>query len=236
MCDSNPASRESVNRLYRPSVILIDLDGTLIDSVPDLSMAANLMLKDLGRELISRQCVQGFVGNGIDNLIHRCLTGTLEGEADTSTFTAARRLFFAHYREHNGHHSHLYPGTLAGIQQFQEAGIKLACITNKATCFSEQLLQHFGIRDCFTLLIAGDTLAYKKPHPQPLLHAANHFEVPVLNCLMIGDSIHDVAAARAAGMPVVAVSYGYNHGQDIRDAHPDAVINRLDQLGDLFIQ
>ncbi len=223
-----------MTRLYWPTLALIDLDGTLVDSVPDMCVAANLMLADLGFEPVSRERLQGYVGNGIERLIHRCLTGQLDGIAATRSFTAARKLLFGYYAIHNGRHSHLYPGVREGLEQLREHAIILCCVTNKGARFSEQLLEHFGIRECFSLLVAGDTLAHRKPHPAPLLHAAHTLKVPLTNCLMIGDSIHDVAAARAAGMPVVAVSYGYNHGRDIRDADADAVIERLDQLAELF--
>jgi len=223
-----------VTRLQRPGLVLIDLDGTLIDSLPDIREAANRMLADLDQAPLSSRRISEFVGNGIDRMVHRCLTRDLEGEAGAEAFSRARKLFLKHYAFHNGRHSRLYPGVLEGLEKLRDASIKLACVTNKAAAFSDQLLRHFGICGRFAALVAGDTLTVQKPHPRPLLHTAQLLGVGVLQTLMVGDSVHDVAAARAAGMPVVAVSYGYNHGQAISAAGPDAIIDRLDQLVDLF--
>ncbi len=219
--------------LARPDLVLIDLDGTLVDSVPDLCVAVNLMRADLGLDPQPQQQIAGYVGNGIDRLIHRSLTGNFTDEAQAVKFAKAQHQFTSHYAQHNGRHSRLYPGVVEGIGQLLAAGIQLACVTNKSTRFSEQLLQAFGIRSYFAMLVAGDTTAFKKPHPQPLLHAAQTLGKSSSECLMIGDSVHDVEAARAAQMAVVAVSYGYNHGDDIGTAKPDAVIGRLDQFAGL---
>ncbi len=224
----------SVGNLQRPSLVLIDLDGTLVDSVPDLCEAANLMLAQLGARPLPEQQVKAYVGNGIERLIHRCLTGQLEGIAEATTYTQARDQFFKHYEAQNGLNSLLYPGVVEGINQLQNLGIALACITNKSARFSAPLLKHFDLLRHFEILVSGDTLKYQKPSPQPLLHAALELGHGVSQTLMVGDSIHDINAARAAKMPVVAVSYGYNHGQDIREANPDAVIEQLDQLTGLF--
>jgi len=199
-------------------------------------MAANLMLANLGSKPLPEQLVQTFVGNGIERLIHRCLTGQLGGIAEAATYAKAREQFFQHYQDQNGLNSQLYPGVVEGIKRLQDLGIALACITNKSARFSGPLLKHFNLHEHFDILVSGDTLKYQKPSPQPLLHAAQQLGHAVSQTLMVGDSIHDINAARAAKMPVVAVSYGYNHGQDIRSANPDAVIERLDQLTGLFAQ
>ena len=121
-----------------------------------------------------------------------------------------------------------------GLQFLRDAGYKLGCITNKAAAFTEPLLKDLGIYDYFQIVVSGDTLPVKKPDPLPLLHAARFFKVEPSRALMVGDSISDVKAARAAGFQVVCMSYGYNHGQDIRDAHPDAVIDSMAQLSGLL--
>jgi phosphoglycolate phosphatase len=111
---------------------------------------------------------------------------------------------------------------------------RLGCVTNKATSFTEPLLEELGLRRFFEIIVSGDTLEKKKPDPAPLLYAAAQLGVQPQDALIVGDSIHDVQAGRAAGFQVVCVSYGYNHGHDIRDSHPDAVIDTLLQLPGLF--
>jgi phosphoglycolate phosphatase len=121
-----------------------------------------------------------------------------------------------------------------GLGYLARAGYRLGCVTNKPACFTEPLLQQLGLFDCFEIVVSGDTLVEKKPHPAPLLHAARALGVTPAESLMVGDSINDVEAARAAGFRVVCVNYGYNHGMDIRDARPDAVIGSLTELRELL--
>ena len=130
----------------------------------------------------------------------------------------------------------LYPGAREGVDLLQAAGYKLGCVTNKAAQFTEPLLRDLGVADAFSIVISGDTLPKKKPDPMPLLHAAEFFGVAPEASLMIGDSVSDVKAARAAGFQIVCMSYGYNHGVDIRDAHPDAVIDSMVEIMPLLEQ
>jgi phosphoglycolate phosphatase len=130
----------------------------------------------------------------------------------------------------------LYPGVSEGLALLRQRGYPLGCVTNKAAQFTEPLLESVGIRDAFEIVISGDTLPEKKPSPLPLLHAAEHFGVAPGDALMLGDSVSDVKAARAAGFGVICVSYGYNHGQDIRGAGPDAVIDSFTELQDLLAE
>lgn len=216
--------------LRPPHLVLFDLDGTLVDSVDDLNAAANATLAALSRPTLPRDRVRAYVGNGIDRLIHRCLTGEMDTDAEPLLFQRAHDEFMDHYAAHNGRHTSIFPGALDGLRAAAEHGAYLGCVTNKSARFTEPLLTHLNLRDRFQVVVSGDTTAHCKPHPAPLLHAARALAVEPLNTVMVGDSISDVRAARAAGMPVVCVAYGYNHGEDIRQARPDAVFESLSEL------
>jgi len=211
-------------------MILIDVDGTLVDSVPDLAFCVDVMMQRLGREPRGEALVRDWVGNGVERLVRRALVGQLEGEPDEAEFARAYPVFLELYAENTARRSVLYPGVRAGIDQLKAAGYRLGCVTNKAARFTEPLLQEMGIIDDFAIVISGDTLASKKPDPEPLLHAANFFGCEPRDALMIGDSVSDVKAARAAGFQIVCMSYGYNHGVDIRESHPDAVLDSLVEM------
>jgi phosphoglycolate phosphatase len=216
--------------LQAPKLILIDLDGTMIDTVPDLALAVDQMMLQLNLPKRGEQAVRHWVGNGIERLVKRALLGQLEGEPDNSLFEQALPLFKKCYAECNGRHSVLFPGVQEGLSWLKSQHYVLACITNKAEQFTTPLLKALGIYDDFRLIISGDSLPAKKPDPLPLLHAAQYFAVSPQDALMIGDSINDVQAARAAGFHIICVTYGYNHGQDIRTAAPDAVIDSFLEL------
>ena len=218
----------------QPQMVLIDLDGTLIDSVPDLAFCVDALMTELGLPLRGEAKVRHWVGNGIERLVKRALLDQLEGEPEQALLDKALPIYLELYKENLSKRSRLYPGVKEGLQFLHDAGYKLGCITNKAAAFTEPLLKDLGIYDYFRIVVSGDTLPVKKPDPLPLLHAAKFFKVEPSRALMVGDSISDVKAARAAGFQVVCVSYGYNHGQDIRDAHPDAVIDSMAQLSGLL--
>ncbi len=220
--------------MKKPNLILIDLDGTLVDSVPDLAYSVDGMMRAIGREPWGEERVRDWVGNGVERLVRRALTGSLDGEPDEAEFKRAYPVFLKLYAEHNGERSRPYPGVLEGLTWMASANFTLGCITNKAARFTEPLLQALGLAPFFGITISGDSLPRKKPDPMPLLHACEHFSIPPQHSLMLGDSVSDVKAARAAGFDIVCVSYGYNHGNDIRDAHPDAVIDSFVELKGLF--
>jgi phosphoglycolate phosphatase len=213
---------------------LLDLDGTLVDSVPDIAYCVDAMMAELGLPHRGEAQVRHWVGNGIERLVKRALLGQLDGEPDPNLFARGYALFQELYATHTSARSVLYPGAREGLDYLTARGARLGCITNKATRFTEPLLRDLAIIDDFALVICGDTLAKKKPDPLPLRHAAEHFGVDASESLFIGDSISDVRAARAANFPVVCVSYGYNHGQDIATAKPDAVIHSLAELPELL--
>ena len=218
----------------RPHMILIDLDGTLVDSVPDLAFCVDAMMERLGRPPHGEAKVRNWVGNGVERLVRRALIGQLEGEPDEADFQRAYPIFLELYRDNTSRRSQLFPGVRDGLDWLQAAGYRLGCVTNKAAQFTEPLLRDLGVRDFFEIVISGDTLPRSKPDPLPLLHAAAHFGAEPAAALMIGDSISDVKAARAAGFTIFCMSYGYNHGRDIRDYHPDAVLDSLTEVQGLL--
>jgi phosphoglycolate phosphatase len=211
-------------------MILIDLDGTLVDSVPDLAYCIDAMMQRLGRPPRGEAAVRNWVGNGVERLVQRALTGQLVGEPEAAGFERALPIFLELYRANTSGRSRLYPGVREGLDYLKAAGYPLGCITNKAARFTEPLLRDMGVRDYFDLVVSGDTLPRRKPDPLPLLHAAEHFGVKPGDALMVGDSVSDVQAARAAGFAIVCMSYGYNHGVDIRTAAPDAVLDSLIEI------
>ena len=203
---------------------MIDLDGTLVDSIADLATAANAMRVELGRVPLLEATIRGYVGQGIGNLVMRCLDEKSETSPDVM---AALPLFKQHYHRSNGQQTVLFPGVREGLESLRNQGLPLVCITNKAAAFTEPLLEKMKLREFFTQLISGDTLTHKKPHPMPLLHACQVAGVSPAEALMIGDSEMDVLAARRAGCPVVCVPYGYNEGRDVRALESDAIMASL---------
>ena len=216
--------------LRKPEMILIDVDGTLVDSVPDLAYCVDEMMLAIGREPYGEARVRDWVGNGVERLVRRALTGQLEGEPEDADFERAYPVFLDLYADNTSKRSALYPGVREGLAYLKVAGYKLGCVTNKAEQLTTPLLQDLGVYDDFAIVVAGDTLPVKKPDPGPLLHAAEFFGVSPDQSLMLGDSISDVKAARAAGFQIVCMSYGYNHGEDIRNYDPDLVIDSMEQL------
>ena len=220
--------------LNKPEMVLIDVDGTLVDSVPDLAFCVDEMMKQLGMPIHGEAKVRQWVGNGVERLTRRALIGKLDGEPDEILFQKAYPIFMELYAQNTSKRSVLYPGVKEGLTYLKAGGYKLGCVTNKAAQFTEPLLKDLGIYNDFAIVVSGDTLPVKKPDPGPLLHVAKHFGVSPDRSTMIGDSVSDVKAARAAGFQIICMSYGYNHGMDIRDAHPDAVIDSMAELEGLL--
>jgi phosphoglycolate phosphatase len=214
----------------KPKMILIDVDGTLVDSVPDLAYCVDEMMKALGREPHGEAKVRDWVGNGVERLTRRALIGQLDGEPSDEDFAKGYPIFLDLYKDNTSKRSCLYPGVREGLDYMKSQGYLLGCVTNKDAQFTIPLLKGLGIYDEFGIVVSGDTLPVKKPDPQPLLHAAAHFGVGAEDSLMLGDSKSDVTAARNAGFQIVCMSYGYNHGEDIRNYHPDAVIDSMEEL------
>jgi phosphoglycolate phosphatase len=218
----------------KPEMILIDVDGTLVDSVPDLAYCIDEMMKALDMPVHGEAAVRNWVGNGVERLVRRGLIGQLDGEPDEALFEKAYPVFLELYAVNTSQRSSLYPGVREGLDYMKASGYTLGCVTNKAAQFTIPLLKDLGIHDDFENIVCGDTLAKKKPDPLPLLHSAEVLGVAPEKSLMLGDSVSDVKAARAAGFQIICMSYGYNHGVDIRDSHPDAVIDSMLELKDLL--
>lgn len=216
--------------LKKPQMILIDVDGTLVDSVPDLTFCVDEMMKALGRPVHGEARVRNWVGNGVERLVRRALVGQLDGEPSDEDFEKAYPIFLDLYAANTSKRSRLYPGIREGLDYLKSKGYRLGCVTNKAAQFTVPLLTDLGVAGDFSIIVSGDTLPQKKPHPAPLLHAAKFFGVEAAQALMVGDSVSDVKAARAAGFQIVCMSYGYNHGDDIRKSNPDAVIDALTEI------
>jgi phosphoglycolate phosphatase len=227
---STPAAHRAVSFPLAVKMVMIDLDGTLIDTAPDLAACANRMLAELGMPEHDPAKVATWIGNGVPRLVKRALTGEMTAEPEAALFERAHALFQKHYAAHVADLSRPFPGVTAGLDALNAAGFALACITNKAEAFTLPLLDALGLRRYFQLVLSGDSLPRQKPDPLPLLHACRHFGITPDHGVLVGDSSNDVQAARNAGMPVICVPYGYNHGHDIRDSRPDAVIESLEEL------
>lgn len=225
-----------LKRKSRAKMILIDVDGTLVDSVPDLAWCVDQMMLVIELPVHGEDKVREWVGNGVERLVRRALIGQLEGEPDEELFAKAYPIFLDLYKDNTSKRSHLYDGVKQGLDYLQSQGFILGCVTNKASAFTIPLLKDLGIYDYFANIVSGDDLPEKKPHPLPLLHSAEKLGVSAEQSMMLGDSMSDVKAARAAGFDIVCLSYGYNHGENIRDYHPDAVIDSFAELPELFDQ
>jgi phosphoglycolate phosphatase len=207
--------------------ILFDLDGTLIDTAPDITSAVAATLRALDMPALQADTVRSYIGRGVDVLLHRILTGEREGNAALELHGRARDVFFDEYRASNGRTATIYPGVLEGLEHARRLGLRMGCVTNKLQGFSDDLLQQVGLDAYLEFVIGGDALPRRKPDPMPLLHAAERLGLDPAECLMIGDSSNDAHAARAAGMPVILVPYGYTEDVPIETIECDAVMTSV---------
>ena len=210
---------------------IVDLDGTMVDTVGDFEAALGRMLADLGRAPVGRDFIAATVGKGSEHLIRRTLQ---QAGAPASDYERAWDRYQHHYRQINGLHSALFAGVAEGLARLRARGMRLACLTNKPTAFARPLLAAKGVAGYFDQVFGGDAFARQKPDPLPLVETCKALASAPAATLMIGDSSNDAAAARAAGCPVVLVSYGYNHGEPVAGVGADAVIDRLDELDRLL--
>jgi phosphoglycolate phosphatase len=206
---------------------IVDLDGTLVDTLGDFEMALNAMLRDLSLRSVDRGFIEHTVGKGSEHLIRSTLAHV---GGDAGRFDAAWACYQHHYLAINGDCAEVYAGVTEGLEQLRQRGLKLACLTNKPTAFAKPLLQKKGLAGFFAHVFGGDAFERKKPDPLPLLKTCEALGTRPSSTLMIGDSSNDARAARAAGCPVVLVSYGYNHGEPVAGVDCDGVIDRLDAL------
>ena len=211
-------------------LVAFDLDGTLIDSVPDLAAAVDATLSELGLPEAGEKKVSVWVGNGALKLVERALTDALGEPPSPQRLDLGHRRFLHHYGQDVGSRTRLYPGVRECLDGLRARGLPLALVTNKPHAFIAPLLEGLELADHFALCLGGDSLPEKKPDPAPLLHVAAHFDVAPEACLMVGDSRHDIAAGKAAGFRTLAVPYGYNHGEPVRESGPDGVVESLAEL------
>ncbi len=206
---------------------LIDLDGTLLDTVPDIAAAVNAMLVDMGRAELPMQTVADYVGKGADVLVHRALSGSLDGRVDADQFARGKDAFYRHYRRLNGAAAQIYPGITTALGALRARGVKLACVTNKPREFTRALLQSASLAPYFDAVVSGDDATHRKPHAAPLLEACRLMGVDITEAVMVGDSENDLLAARAAGCPAVLVEGGYNEGRPVSELPADAIVASL---------
>ena len=206
---------------------IVDLDGTMVDTLGDFEVALNAMLADLSLPAVDRAFIEHTVGKGSEHLIRSTLA---QVGGDALQFDAAWSRYQHHYLRINGDYAGVYPGVVEGLQALRRRGLRLACLTNKPTAFATPLLRKKGLDVFFDQVFGGDAFERKKPDPLPLLKTCEALGTRPEHTLMVGDSSNDARAARAAGCPVVLVSYGYNHGEPVTGVDADGVIARLDAL------
>lgn len=223
-----------MNRRFPALGAIIDLDGTLLDTAADLAAGTNAMLAELGRPALPVEEVARYVGKGGEVLVHRALTGSLDGRVDADLAARAMEAFLRHYARENGARCRVYPGVVEGLKSLRARGLKLACVTNKPQAFSESLLAAKGLAPWFDLIVGGDLLPRRKPDPLPMLHVCERFGIAPGRMIAIGDSDNDAAAARAAGMPVLVVPYGYNEGRPAESIDADGIVASLAEVPPLL--
>lgn len=217
-------------------LIIFDLDGTLINSVPDLSVATNQMLAALGANAADTEQVRTWVGNGSLKLTERALAWA-GLPTDTHALKQAHQLFLNAYQAHiKAHKTCEYQGVSMGLDRLRQAGLILAIATNKPIAFVPEILTNMGWTDKFACVLGGDSLPAKKPDPAPLLHICNSLGIGTAQAVMVGDSVNDIQAGKSAGMTTLALSYGYNYGKPIANSNPDAVFDEFGALVDFILQ
>jgi phosphoglycolate phosphatase len=212
--------------------VLLDLDGTLLDTVEDIAKALNRALTEIRFAALPAAEVRNMIGGGAPTLIDRAIA-RLGGAANTDSRAILLQRFEFHYgRLHRLKlaRARVYPGAAQGLRELQELGLKLAVVTNKARPFAVELLNQLGLGEWIDLVVGGECCPRRKPSPEPLLFACSGLDIESREALMVGDSVNDVVAARAAGIPVVCVPYGYNEGRDPRELTCDAFIESLAEL------
>ena len=207
--------------------VIIDLDGTMLDTAHDFRVAINRMRDGFGLPPLALETIISFVGKGTENLIQRVLAVDYPPPQAAQHYDAALASYQKHYLAINGDHATHYPEVREGLQALKSKGLRLACVTNKPIAFAEPLLEKMGLRDFFSIVYGGDSLAKKKPDPTPLLQVCTDFDLAPQQVLAIGDSANDAQAARAAGCPVLIVPYGYNHGEAVQNIDSDGIVPTL---------
>ncbi|MDN2664039.1 phosphoglycolate phosphatase [Psychromonas sp. 14N.309.X.WAT.B.A12] len=211
-------------------LICFDLDGTLVNSVPDLRLSLNAMLEELSLPHVNDLVVKTWVGDGIPKMVERCLQHVNGNDFSQDVLANAVSIFEGYYQQFLNTESGLYPAVKSTLFKLQDKGYKIALITNKAEKFLPDLLAYFGINRCFDLLLGGDTLARNKPDPMQVEYACEHFNIGASETVMIGDSRNDILAGQNAKVSTIALTYGYNFGEPIAQINPDYIVNHFDEL------
>lgn len=210
--------------------VAIDLDGTLLDTIPDLCGAVNLTLAEMKLPQLPLDLVKTFVGKGLMAHVGKSLRYVLERDPTEAELAQAVALYRKNYAEHIADATTIYPGVIDGLEAFRARGLKLSVVTNKWTSYSETLLEHFRLKPYFDHLVGGDTLTTGKPDPGMLFYSAGRLGVHPREMLMIGDSGNDTRAAQAAGSPVVLMTYGYSEGENLHDLHANAIVSTFTDI------
>ncbi len=213
-------------------LLIFDLDGTLINSAPDLALAVNHMLKTLSRESFLESTIDLWVGNGAEILVKRALSGerSVDKMLDPELVSNALKIFLDFYADNLCVTTVTYANVSSTLHTLKADGYRLAIVTNKPYAFVDPILKGLNLDGIFELILGGDSLSKKKPDPAPLLHVCDRLEVPVDQCVMVGDSKNDILAANACAMQSVGVTYGYNYGEDIGVYEPSIIINDFSEL------
>jgi phosphoglycolate phosphatase len=214
-----------VRAFYKAAIV--DLDGTMVDTLGDFAVALNRMLRELALGAIDPPAIERMVGQGSEHLIRSVLSHV---HAADSLYSAAWESYQRHYLDINGRHATVYPGVKEGLEALRQGGVKLACLTNKPTSFARPLLEEKGLSGLFEVVFGGDAFERKKPDPLPLRKTCKALGCDSASTLMVGDSSNDARAARAAGCDVVLVTYGYNHGEPVRQVDADGFLDSLAEL------
>lgn len=213
---------------------LLDLDGTLLDTAPDLAAAANAMLAEQGLPPLPASTVREFIGSGIPKLVERCLQASGLPLA-CARLESALRSFGWHYARLNGSAAQPFPGVAEALERMRAAKLRLACVTNKASAFTLPLLDQARLAPLFDAVVTADQVGRRKPDPEPFLHACRTLGVPPAAAAVIGDSANDAQGARAAGCPVLLVSYGYSEGRDVNELDSDGVVATLGEAAERLL-
>jgi phosphoglycolate phosphatase len=216
--------------------VAFDLDGTLLDTIHDLAAAVNALLRERGWAALPKEAVRDLVGKGMANLVGRAVEAARGTPPDAAEVASLLQRYQQLYAEQLGRETVLFPGVVEGLARMREAGLALAVVTNKASRFVAPHLEHAGIAHFFAAAIGGDDAPAKKPDPAPLALAARRLGIPLPQLLMVGDSVNDARAARAAGCPVLIVPYGYNEGQPVEALDCDGIVASLDEVADRVLR
>ena len=220
-------------KFLNKKVIIFDLDGTLIDSSPDLALAINHMLTRIGRETFSLDEIHHWVGNGAETLVKRALSGSAQiaSNIDEEVFENALDVFLKFYAKNLAVETITYPHVLSTLSKLKKHGYKLAIVTNKPFDFVEPILKELKLKEYFEFHLGGDSLKERKPHPAPLLYVCEKLAVSPKECVMVGDSKNDILAAQACDMQSIGLTYGYNYGEPISSHNPDISFSDFADIG-----